>query len=51
MDKIIAFYSPKSNCDGSKLQYSNRLPTIIMRNFTKLNRALYKYYDKNDKQL
>ena len=23
MDKIIAFCSPKSNCDGSNLQYSN----------------------------
>ena len=22
-DKIIDFYSPKSNCDGSELQYSN----------------------------
>ena len=23
IDKIIDFYSPKSNCDGSNLQYSN----------------------------
>ena len=23
IDKIIDFYSPKSNCDGSDLQYSN----------------------------
>ena len=23
IDKIIDFYLPKSNCDGSKLQYSN----------------------------
>ena len=23
IDKIIGFYSPKSNCDGSDLQYSN----------------------------
>ena len=23
IDKIIDFYSPKSNCDGSDLQYNN----------------------------
>ena len=23
IDKIIDFYAPKSNCDGSNLQYSN----------------------------
>ena len=41
IDKIIDFYSPKSNCDGSKLQYSNMtLVTIILRNNTELNRAL-----------
>ena len=41
IDKIIDFYSPKSNCDGSNLQYSNMtLVTIILRNNTELNRAL-----------
>ena len=41
INKIIDFYLPKSNCDGSNLQYSNMtLVTIILRNNTELNRAL-----------
>ena len=41
IDKIIDFYSPKSNCDGSNLQYSNMtLVAIILRYNTELNRAL-----------
>ena len=41
IDKMIDFYSPKSNRDGSNLQYSNMtLFTIIFRNKTELNRAL-----------
>ena len=46
IDKIIDFYSPKSNCDGSNLQYSiirhwvQSGGTIILRNNTDLNRAL-----------
>ena len=36
-----SFYSPKSNCEGSNLQYSNMtLVTIILRNNIELNRAL-----------
>ena len=41
IDKIIDFYSPKSNCYGSNLQYSNMtLVTIILRNKTELNKAV-----------
>ena len=42
IDKIIDFYSPKGNYDGSNLQYSKykTLFTIILRNNTWLNRAL-----------
>ena len=43
-DKIIDFYSPKSNCGGSDLQHSNIrhcFNTIILRNNTELNRALH----------
>ena len=41
IDKIIDFYSPKSNCDGLDLQYRNKtLVAIILRNDTDLNRAL-----------
>ena len=41
IDKTIDFYSPKSNCNGSNLQYSNMtLVTIILRNNTELNKAL-----------
>ena len=38
IDKIIDFYSPKSNCDGSDLQYSNIRHWL--KNNTELNRAL-----------
>ena len=37
IDQIIDFHSPKSNCDGSDLQYSNIrncMVTIILRNNT-----------------
>ena len=29
MEKIIDFYSPKSNCDGSDLQYSLRSMALL----------------------